>query len=77
MLFVASQGLARWNLVLLGSGFGAMAIIAWEAVEWIVQEMGTTGLQLTYDDTVGDLVLSTSGGVLGAVVTAALLNRRN
>ena len=54
-----------------------MAIIAWEAVEWIVQEMGTTGLQLTYDDTVGDLVLSTSGGVLGAVVTAALLNRRN
>lgn len=77
VLFVASQGLARWNLVLLGSGFGAMAIIAWEAVEWIVQEMGTTGLQLTYDDTVGDLVLSTSGGVLGAAVTAALLNRRN
>ena len=77
MLLVASQGLARWNLVLLGSGFGAMAIIAWEAVEWIVQEMGTTGLQLTYDDTVGDLVLSTSGGVLGAAVTAALLNRRN
>ena len=55
VLLVASQGLARWNLVLLGSGFGAMAIIAWEAVEWIVQEMGTTGLQLTYDDTVGDL----------------------
>ena len=77
VLLVASQGLARWNLVLLGSGFGAMAIIAWEAVEWIVQEMGTTGLQLTYDDTVGDLVLSTSGGVLGAAVTAALLNRRN
>ena len=77
VLFVASQGLARWNLVLLGSGFGAMAIIAWEAVEWIVQEMGTTGLQLTYDDTVGDLVLSTSGGVLGAAVTAALLNQRN
>ena len=77
VLFVASQGLPRWNLVLLGSGFGAMAIIAWEAVEWIVQEMGTTGLQLTYDDTVGDLVLSTSGGVLGAAVTAALLERRD
>ena len=77
VLFVASQGLARWNLVLLGSGFGAMAIIAWETVEWIIQEMGTTGLQLTYDDTVGDLVLSTSGGVLGAAVTAVLLNRRN
>ncbi len=42
VLFVAPQGLARWNLVLLGSGFGAIAIIAWEAVEWVVQEMGTT-----------------------------------
>jgi len=46
-------------------------------VEWVVQEMGTTGLQLTYDDTVGDLVLSASGGVLGATVTAAALDRRN
>ena len=49
---------------------------AWEAVEWVIQEMGTTGLQLTYDDTIGDLVLSTSGGVLGAVLTARALTRR-
>jgi glycopeptide antibiotics resistance protein len=61
--------------VLLGCGFGALAIVAWEGVEWIVQEMGTAGLQLTYDDTVGDLVLSTSGGVLGAVVAAVALTR--
>lgn len=76
VLFLAPFGLARWNLILLGAGFGALAIIAWEAVEWIVQEMGTTGLQLTYDDTVGDLVLSTSGGILGAILTAVVLCRR-
>ena len=76
VLFVAPAGLARWNLVLMGSGFGALAIVAWEGVEWIVQEMGTTGLQLTYDDTVGDLVLSTAGGVLGAAVAANLLVRQ-
>jgi len=75
VLFMAPAGLARWNLVLMGSGFGAIAIIAWEGVEWIIQEMGTTGLQLTYDDTIGDLVLSTAGGVLGALVTASLLVR--
>ena len=75
VLFVAPAGLARWNLVLMGSGFGAIAIVAWEGVEWIIQEMGTTGLQLTYDDTIGDLVLSTAGGVLGALVTASLLAR--
>ena len=76
VVFVAPAGLARWNLVLMGSGFGALAIVAWEGVEWIVQEMGTTGLQLTYDDTVGDLVLSTAGGVLGAAVAANLLARQ-
>jgi glycopeptide antibiotics resistance protein len=72
---VAPAGLARWNLALMGSGFGALAIVAWEGVEWIIQEMGTTGLQLTYDDTVGDLVLSTAGGMLGALVTASILTR--
>ena len=76
VLFFAASGLAYWNLVLLGSGFGALAIVLWEALEWVIQELGTTGLQLTYDDTVGDLVLSTAGGFLGAVVTARLLAHR-
>ena len=75
VLLVAPAGLARWNLALMGSGFGALAIVAWEGVVWIIQEMGTTGLQLTYDDTVGDLVLSTAGGMLGALVTASILTR--
>ena len=48
----------------------------WEALEWGSQDMGTTGLQLTYDDTIGDLVLSTSGGVLGAAIAARLRSRR-
>ncbi|MBC8363677.1 MAG: hypothetical protein H8E59_01580 [Actinobacteria bacterium] len=76
VLFLRPYVLARWNLVMLGSGLGAIAIIAWEGVEWVIQEMGTTGLQLTYDDTVGDLLLSTSGGVLGAVMAATALTRR-
>ena len=76
VLFLHPYVLARWNLVMLGSGLGAIAIVAWEAVEWVIQEMGTTGLQLTYDDTIGDLVLSTSGGVLGAVLTGRALTRR-
>ena len=67
--------LERWNIVLLGTGFGAIAIIAWEAIEWVIQEMGTTGLQLTYDDTVGDLVLSTAGGLFGALLTVMLLTK--
>ncbi|HCV35777.1 MAG TPA: hypothetical protein DF783_02550 [Acidimicrobiaceae bacterium] len=76
VLFLRPAKLKRWNLVLLGSGFGALAIVAWEGVEWIIQEMGTAGLELTYDDTVGDLVLSTSGGILGAALAAVVLTRR-
>jgi len=76
VLLLERQRLARWNLVLLGAGFGALAIIAWEGVEWVIQEMGTTGLQLTYDDTVGDLVLSAAGGVVGAWVASTSLVRQ-
>jgi hypothetical protein len=35
-----------------------LAIIWWEAAEWLVQELGTAGLDLTYGDTIGDLILS-------------------
>jgi hypothetical protein len=56
-------GLAAWAL---GYGIGALAIIWWEAAEWLVQELGTAGLELTYGDTIGDLVLSSTGGAIGA-----------
>ncbi len=57
--------IAAWAL---GYGIGALAIIWWEAAEWLVQELGTAGLELTYGDTIGDLVLSSSGGALGAAL---------
>jgi hypothetical protein len=55
--------LAAWTL---GYGIGALAIIWWEAAEWLVQELGTAGLELTYGDTIGDLILSSTGGAVGA-----------
>lgn len=59
---------------LLGAGFGALAIVAWEIAEWIVQETGAGGgLSLTYDDTVGDLALSTTGGMVGSALGIVLL----
>jgi hypothetical protein len=57
------NNLTAWAL---GWGLGGLAIIWWEAAEWLVQELGTNGLQLTYGDTIGDLILSSSGGALGA-----------
>ena len=51
--------------------FGAIAIIWWEAMEWAVSTDGwggAGGLSLTYGDTVGDLLLSSTGGLVGSVL---------
>jgi hypothetical protein len=59
----------RRDALLLGYGFGALAIVGWEALEWLVSEDGiggADGLALTYGDTIGDLVLSSTGGLLGS-----------
>ena len=64
--------LAAWNRVVIGSGFGAFAIIVWEIIEYWIAESGTTGLNLTYGDTISDLGLSTLGGVVGAVIAVKL-----
>lgn len=61
--------LAVWAL---GYGIGGLAIIWWEAAEWLVQELGTAGLGLTYGDTIGDLILSSTGGAVGAALALRL-----
>jgi len=57
---------------LLGAGVGALAIVGWEIAEWAVAKSGAGGgLALTYGDTIGDLALSTSGGIVASFVTVA------
>ena len=74
----AANRLSRGDAWLLGAGLGALAIVGWEAAEWIVAETGAGGgLDLTYDDTVADLVLSTVGGMIGAALAVAFFPNRN
>lgn len=70
-LGLARTGIGRLNAWSLGWGFGGLAIIWWEVAEFLVQEMGTAGLSLTYEDTVGDLLLSSTGGAVGAALAVA------
>ncbi len=67
-LALARTGIGRLSAWSLGWGFGALAIIWWEAAEFLVQELGTAGLDLTYEDTIGDLLLSSTGGAVGAAL---------
>ncbi len=65
-------GMSKLNAWSLGWGFGGLAIIWWEAAEYLVQELGTAGLSLTYEDTIGDLLLSSTGGALGSLLAVLL-----
>ena len=61
-------GLGRLTAWTTAYGIGGLAIIWWEFAEFLVQKAGTAGLGLTYSDTIGDLMLSSTGGAVGAAL---------
>ena len=63
----------RWEVFGLVVGFGATIDILWELGEYLLMKSGASGLQLTYENTIQDLVLSLLGAVIAAVVIATLL----
>ena len=72
MVVLRPLGLPKWNRILLGTGSGALAIVVWEIIEFLIAKSGITGLNLTYGDTIGDLAMSTMGGALGATLVVLL-----
>ena len=69
----------RRDAVMLGYGFGAITIVWWEIMEWAVSEDGFGGagrLALTYEDTIGDLFLSSTGGLIGSLIAVRWLGTK-
>ena len=60
----------RLSLVGLAIGFGAVSAILWEIAEYFTFIRGSDEYATAYEDTLGDLVLGTSGSVVAAVITA-------
>jgi hypothetical protein len=60
--------------VLLGASFGSLMIVVWEAFEWLISDAGPLAgdvpdaLSLSYGDTIGDLVISSGGGLVGSLI---------
>jgi hypothetical protein len=71
----SATGTPGWMVWTAGAGIGAAAIILWEAAEYAVMRAGVGGLSLTYGDTIGDLLLSMSGGAAGAWTALVLAPR--
>ena len=63
----------RWILFGLVLGFGAVVDILWEVGEFAMMQSGSSGLQLTYENTIQDLVMSLSGSTVAALVMATVL----
>lgn len=76
-LALARTGISRLNAWTTAYGIGGLAIIWWEFAEYLVQEAGTAGLGLTYGDTIGDLLLSSTGGAVGAALAVRLAWERD
>jgi hypothetical protein len=69
-------GLAPWITAALCIGFGSVSHVLWEIIEYLLMVSGSSGLQLTYGDTIGDLALSLTGSVLAGLVTGFRAARR-
>jgi hypothetical protein len=66
--------LGRWNVFVVAWGYGAITHILWEEAEYLAFVADNPNESTTaYRDTMGDLILSLSGGLVGAVVTTTVL----
>ncbi len=58
-----------WEAAAAGTLTGAAAAGLWEIGEWVGLKLGAKGMDLTYDDTMTDLIETMAGAVLGGVIT--------
>ncbi len=72
-LAVAPLSHERWIAFGLVAGFGAIIDIAWEIGEFLVERSGSSGMNLTYANTIQDLAMSLLGALVGAIVVATVL----
>ncbi len=58
-----------WEAAGAATAVGVAAAAGWEIAEWTAAKLGATGMDLTYDDTMADLIESSAGALLGGLVT--------
>lgn len=58
-----------WEAFAVATTVGVTAAAGWEMFEWIAYKFGARGMDLTYDDTMADLIETSAGAVLGGLVT--------
>ncbi len=75
-LAVAPHTERRSIAAALTIGFGATIDILWELGEFAMMKSGSSGLQLTYENTIQDLAMSLLGAVVGGLLVATFFYPR-
>lgn len=73
---LARLHLPAWAVAGLAIGFGSVTHVLWEIAEYLLMQSGSSGLHLTYGDTIGDLAMSLTGSVLAGLVVGWRATRR-
>ena len=69
---VTSRVRTSWEAAGFATSVGIAAAGLWEIAEWIGLKLGARGMDLSYDDTMEDMIETSAGAVLGGLVTLLL-----
>lgn len=58
-----------WESAVFASSIGVAVGAGWEIFEWLAMRLGAKGMDLSYDDTMEDLIETSAGALLGGLVT--------
>jgi hypothetical protein len=58
-----------WEAGAFAASLGVATAAAWEIFEWTALKLGARGMDLSYDDTMADLIETSAGALLGGAIT--------
>ena len=64
-----SRTRTSWEAAGAATAAGIAAAAGWEILEWTASKFGARGMDLSYDDTMADLIETSAGAALGGLVT--------
>ena len=72
---MAPQVDERWQAALAAAGLGITGETLWEIMEYVAWRLGADGMNLSYSDTMDDIIESMIGAIIGGVFTLTRVPR--
>ena len=66
---VTPRSRTAWEAGAFAAALGVATGAIWEIFEWAAMKLGAKGMDLSYDDTMADLIETSAGALLGGAIT--------